>query len=82
MYGRSPERGRWHKVADGRTLCGQGRGGGRVSEDWYLLDRLPPRHDQHCAICFRFHDQVPAEDEPVLVKPPAAWDLDRFIDGL
>ena len=80
MYGRSPDRGRWHKVASGKTLCGRGRGGGHVSGDWALLDRLPSRHDGHCLLCFPGH--VPPQDSPAVVTPPAVWDLDRFLADL
>ena len=45
--------------------------------EWETRDRLPPRHDQHCLMCFR--TQIPAADQPAVVTRPAAWDLDRFL---
>jgi hypothetical protein len=77
-YGRSPDGDRWHRLAGGKALCGRGRGGGTVSGGWELLDRLPPRHEQHCALCFPGH--VPARDPSAVVTP--GWDLDAFLEGL
>ena len=80
QYGRSPAGERWHRITGGTTLCRQGRGSGAISDGWDLLDRLPPRHDQYCHICFR--DQIPATGQPAVVKPPAVWDLDAFLADL
>jgi len=77
-YGKSPDGERWHRLAGGMTLCRQGRGGGKVSDDWDLLDRLPPRHHEFCAHCFPRH--APAPDSPAVLTP--RWDLDRFLEEL
>jgi len=77
-YGKSPDGERWHRLAGGVTLCRQGRGGGRISDDWDLLDRLPPRHHEFCAVCFPQH--APAPDSPAVLTP--RWNLDRFLEDL
>ena len=77
-YGRSSDGERWHRLAGGVTLCHCGRGGGHVSGDWETLDRLPPRHDDHCRYCFPGH--VPARDPSAVITP--RWNLDRFLEGL
>jgi hypothetical protein len=80
MYGRSPDGDRWHRLADGKTLCCRGRSRGLTTGEWELRDRLPPRHDDHCGHCFPGH--VPAQDQPAVVTRPAAWDLDAFLEDL
>jgi hypothetical protein len=77
-YGRSPDGDRWHRLTGGKALCGRGRGGGTISGGWALLDRLPPRHEHHCAICFPGHVTPPGASAAVAPR----WDLDQFLDGL